>query len=31
MQYVLLATDPGIEDIETKFEQEYVRFVRNKE
>ena len=26
-----LATEPGIEDIATKFEQEYVRCVRNEE
>jgi hypothetical protein len=28
---VPLATQPGIEDIATKFEQEYVRCVRNEE
>ena len=31
VQGVPLATEPGIEDIETKFEQEYVRCVRNEE
>jgi hypothetical protein len=28
---VPLATEPGIEDIATKFEQEYVRCVRNED
>jgi hypothetical protein len=31
IQCVPLATEPGIEDIATKFEQEYVRCVRNEE
>ena len=31
IQGVPLATEPGIEDIATKFEQEYVRCVRNEE
>ena len=31
IQNVSLATEPGIEDIATKFEQEYVRCVRNEE
>jgi hypothetical protein len=31
VQGVPLATEPGIEDIATKFEQEYVRYVRNEE
>ena len=31
VQCVPLATEPGIEDIATKFEQEYVRCVRNEE
>jgi hypothetical protein len=31
VQCVPLATEPGIEDIATKFEQEYVRSVRNEE
>ena len=30
IQDVPLATEPGIEDIATKFEQEYVRFLRNE-
>jgi len=31
IQCVPLATEPGIEDIVTKFDQEYVRCVRNEE
>ena len=31
VQCVPLATEHGIEDIATKFKQEYVRFVRNEE
>jgi hypothetical protein len=31
LQCVPLATEPAIEDIATKFEQEYVRYVRNEE
>ena len=31
IQDVPLATEPGNEDIATKFEQEYVRCVRNEE
>jgi intein-encoded DNA endonuclease-like protein len=31
IQGVPLATEPGVEDIATKFEQEYVRCVRNEE
>ena len=31
IQCVPLATEPDIEDIATKFEQEYVRCVRNEE
>jgi hypothetical protein len=31
IQGVPLATEPGIEDIATKFEQEYVRCVKNEE
>jgi len=31
IQRVPLATEPGIEDIATEFEQEYVRCVRNEE
>jgi hypothetical protein len=31
IQGVPLVTEPGIEDIATKFEQEYVRCVRNEE
>ena len=31
VQCVPLATEPGIEDIATKFEHEYVRCVRNEE
>ena len=31
IQCVPLATEPGIEDIATKFEQEYVRCVTNEE
>jgi hypothetical protein len=31
IQGVPLATEPGIADIATKFEQEYVRCVRNEE
>ena len=31
IQCVPLVTEPGIEDIATKFEQEYVRCLRNEE
>jgi hypothetical protein len=31
IQCVPPATEPGIEDIATKFEQEYIRCVRNEE
>ena len=31
IQGVPLATEPGVEDIATKFEEEYVRCVRNEE
>jgi hypothetical protein len=31
IQCVPLSTEPGMEDIATKFEQEYVRCVRNEE
>jgi hypothetical protein len=31
VQGVPLTTEPGIEDIATKFEPEYVRYVRNEE
>jgi hypothetical protein len=31
IQCVPLATEPGIEDTATKFEQEYVHCVRNEE
>ena len=31
IQCVPLATEPGVQDIATKFEQEYVRCVRNEE